>query len=490
MLKQHITEALDSTTTKEEHQQMWPLRILKNHCLKPRKVSSKTHKPYAMQRITACLLLSVVWLNCIADPYQPYAGTTIVVSWPALGHFQKAENLVKQFTEETGIEVEIDYLQYLKLRDKQILEMSKRRGEYDVVAWVIMWKGEYAAKGLLTPLSQLFSNPALVDPNYDIDDIADAYLQTGGIAGGHKGYLPGKSGALYGIPFGAETSIMAYRKDIFKAQGLEVPTTYTELSQTLTALHQAGIPALTSRGKTGHQVTAAWLMHLAPLGGRVFDEQWQPVFNSPAGVKAAELLRDIVKTGPLGISTFGFGEAAAAFLSGDAALYIDTLKIAAMARDPKQSVIADKIGFALHPTGNRCGAKTGGFAMGIPANAAEKKAAFLFIQYMTSKAGDRQMVSLGGDPIRLSTLAHFEEKYPEYKVIQKQLPCADPDWRPLIPEWNEINTDVLGQALTQVITTDKPIQPILDEAAIKTRKIMQRAGYYRWLKTPEAEVKK
>ncbi|HIP80767.1 MAG TPA: extracellular solute-binding protein, partial [Kiloniellaceae bacterium] len=147
-----------------------------------------------------------------ANPYEKYEGTTIVVSWPALSHFQKAETLVEEFTEETGIEVEIDALQYLKLRDRQILEMSKREGEYDVVSWVVMWKGEYVSKGLLTPLSQMFTNGALVDPSYDIDDIADAYLQNGGIVGGKKGYMPGKSGGLYGIPFGAETSIMAYRK--------------------------------------------------------------------------------------------------------------------------------------------------------------------------------------------------------------------------------------------------------------------------------------
>ena len=68
--------------------------------------------------------------------------------------------------------------------------------------------------------------------------------------------------------FGAETSILAYRKDIFEEQGIEVPTTYDELLAAMNQLHDAGIPALTSRGATGHQVTAAWLFHLAPLGGR------------------------------------------------------------------------------------------------------------------------------------------------------------------------------------------------------------------------------
>ena len=416
----------------------------------------------------------------LANPYEKYAGTTLVISWPALAHFTAAEGLLEEFTEETGIEVEVDALQYLKLRDRQLLEMSKDEGEYDIVSWVVMWKGEYVANGLLTPLSQFFTNGALVDPQFDIDDIADAYLQNGGVVGGKKGYMPGKSGALYGLPFGAETSILAYRRDILDEQGLEVPTTYAELSELMSKLHEAGVPAMTSRGQTGHQVTAGWLLHLAPMGGKIFDDEWNPVINSPEAVKAAEFMRHVVQTGPTGIETFGFGEASAAFLQGDAALYLDTLKIAAMSRNPNLSKVDGMVGFALHPTDVRCGSETGGFAVGIPANSQHKEAAFLLIQYLTSKAGDQRMVELGGDPVRISTLQNNAGNFEDYPVVAEQLPCADPDWRPLIPEWNELNIDVLGQALTKVITTDDPIQPIMDEANEKARAIMEREGYYSW----------
>jgi multiple sugar transport system substrate-binding protein len=120
--------------------------------------------------------------------------------------------------------------------------------------------------------------------------------------------------------------------------------------------------------------------------------------------------------------------------------------------------------------------------MGIPGNAKNKEAAFLFIQWMTTKRADRRMVELGGDPIRISTLKdpQFSKKFPEYPVIAEQLKCADPDWRPLIPEWNELNIKVLGLALTEVITTEKPIKPIMDKAAAKARAVMEREGYYQW----------
>ncbi len=434
----------------------------------------------AVALCAAALLLALQAVPASANPYEKYAGTTIVVSWPALAHFQAAETLVEEFTEETGIEVEIDALQYLKLRDRQLLEMSKPEGDYDVVSWVVMWKGEYVSKGLLTPLSQFFTSGSLVDPHYDVDDIADAYLQNGGVVGGTKGYMPGKSGALYGIPFGAETSILAYRKDIFEEHGIEVPETYDELRAVMKQLGELGIPAMTSRGKTGHQVTAGWLLHLAPLGGKIFDDEWNPVVNSPEAVEAAQVMREITQTGPAGVPTFGFGEASAAFLQGDAAMYLDTLKIAAMSRNPKLSKIDGKVGYGQHPVGVRCGSETGGFAVGIPANSQNQEAAFLFIQYITSKHGDQRMVELGGDPVRMSTIENNLDNFGEYPVVLEQLPCADPDWRPLIPEWNELNIDVLGQALTQVITTDDPIQPIMDAANEKARAVMEREGYYTW----------
>ena len=440
-----------------------------------------------MKRTLQILVLLGIVLGLIgsasANPYEKYKGTTLIVSWPALSHFKKAETLVQEFTDETGIEVEIDYLQYLKLRDRQILEMSKADGDYDIVAWVVMWKGEYVNKGLLHPLSQTFTNAQLIDPDYDIDDIADAYLQNGGVVGGTKGYMPGKSGGLYGIPFGAETSILAYRQDVFAELGLKVPETYDELlAAAATIKEKKGMGGLTSRGAAGHQVTAAWLLHLAPMAGKVFDDKWNPVINAPEAVKAANALRTIVATGPKGISSYGFSEMANAFLQGDAAMYLDSLKIAAMSRDPKLSKVDGKVSYALHPTDKRCGSETGGFAMGIPANSKNKEAAWLLIQYLTSKQGDKRMVELGGDPIRISTLNNpeFVAKFPEYPVVAEQLECADPDWRPLIPEWNELNIQVLGVALSNIITTDVDVQAEMDKANEKARAIMEREGYYLW----------
>lgn len=430
--------------------------------------------------LAAAAALSLAAGAASADPYAPYRGTTLTVSWPTLGHFNLAETVLEEFEQDTGINVEVEAIPYLQLRDRQISAMSEPVGELDLVSWVIMWKSEYVANGLLTPLSQFFANAALTDPDYAIDEIAGAYLVSGGVVGGEKGYLDGPGAGLYGVPYGAETSMLAYRKDIFEEHDIAVPQSYNELRKAIEKLAELGIPAMTSRGKGGNDVTFAWLLHLGPLGGKIFDDRWEPQINSAEAVEAAEFLRLVVETGPAGIDGFNFGQSAFEFLSGGSAMYLDNIKIAGAARDQSLTSLQDQIGYVRHPEGAACSAETGGFAIGVPANSPNKEAAFLLLQYLTSKAGDQRIVDLGGDPIRIPTMFANRDSRPEFGAVIESLSCADDDWRPLIPEWNAIQNDILGPALLEVTRTDRPVQEIMDEANAKLRVLMDDAGYYIW----------
>lgn len=424
----------------------------------------------------------------LSSPYQRYAGETIVVSWPSLSHFEKAKTLIPEFEEETGIRVEVDSIQYQNMRDKQVLEMSKPegQGEYDVVAWVIFNKTDFVNKGYLAELAPFFTDASLADPNYDAEDLVPAYVKSGSTVGGRRGYLDGPTAALYGVPFGAETSIMAYRTDIFEKHGLEVPTTYDEMLEVASFIteNEADVYGMTSRGASNHQIVHAWLLHASPYGANIFDDQWNVTVDSAEAKAASETLQAIVDNSPPGVTSWGFGEQANAFLQGEAAIYVDALKIAAMSRDPEQSLVDGKVGYALHPVGpdGTCGAETGGFAMGIPNNSAKKEAAFLFIQWMTSKATDRKIVEAGGDPVRMSTLADpdLQAQFPEYPVILEQLDCANEDWRPLIPEWGEINAPIMGVKLGEYVNGQKDLETALSEAKAEIQDVMSRAGYYTW----------
>jgi multiple sugar transport system substrate-binding protein len=431
----------------------------------------------------------ILWFiggNAQASPYAKYAGTTLVINFPNIAYYNYAVKVIPEFTKETGIKVEIDKLEYMKMRDKQLLELSKPKGDYDLISYVIMWKSEYVSKGLLTPLAPFFTNPALANPAYDAADLVPAYVQAIGTVGGKKGYLPGPTASVYGVPFGTETSMFAYRKDIFDKHGWKVPKTYDEMLKLckLVKEKEPGMGGLTMRGQAGHQVQHAWFNHLTPLGGEVFDDNWEPVFHKGGSIKAIKAMIEIVKTGPPGITTFEYGSMTAAFLMGNAAMYLDNTALPGQVRDPNTSKIIGKVGYALHPKGVKYSTETGGFGIAIPANSTKKEAAFLLLQWLTSKATDRKITQFGAMPNRLSTLKDpgMQKEYPEFIAVLENLKYANPDWRPLIPEWPEISMQYIGIALHEAITEKKTPEKAMTDVIEPVKKIMERAGYYSWKK--------
>lgn len=423
--------------------------------------------------------------TALANPYEPYAGTSLVVNFPAHPHYDAVMEVLDQFTDETGINVEVDQLQYLKMRERQTLELTKDKGDYDLIAYVVFSKADYVYADQLENLAKYFMNPKLADPNYDAGDLIDGYVANIGVAGGEKGYLAGATGSLFGIPFGAETSVLAYRKDIFEKHGIAVPQTYDELLKIACDIPklEPGMGGMASRAASGHQAAHAFLLHLAPLGGRIFDTEWNPTINGPEGLAAANALKTLVDCGPEGGTTFGPAEAAASFQQGKAAMFMDSIAFAAGFEDPAKSTVAGKVGYAMHPMGVRRGSQTGGFGIGIPSNAQHKEAAFLLMQWLTSKQQDLAIAMAGGNPSRFSTYqdAGLNAKFPYSATFGEALKYADPDWRPIIPVWGSINADI-GTTMSQVLTEGLDPQAALDGIAERTRAVMDEAGYYTWSK--------
>ncbi|MBC6408475.1 MAG: extracellular solute-binding protein [Rhodobacteraceae bacterium] len=440
-----------------------------------------------LKSIQSCALAvaaaSALASTAYAGPYDAYAGQTLVVNFPAHPHYDAVLQILPEFTKETGIEVEVDQLPYLKMRERQTLELTQEEGDYDLITYVVFSKADYVYADQLENLARYFMNPRLADPNYDADDLIDAYVYNIGFAGGAKGYLEGKTGSLFGIPYGSETSILGYRKDIFDKHGLEVPKTYDALLDLACRIPQLepGMGGLSSRAASGHHASHAFLLHLAPLGGRIFDDDWQPIVNNAAGVAAANALKTIVECGPEGAASFGLSEALGAFLNGDTAMFLDSTVVAGQINNPAKSKVVGKVGWALHPMGVRRGSQTGGFGIGIPKNAANKEAAFLLMQWLTSKRGDKLVALAGGNPSRFSTHADPEvnAKFPHMATFGEALRYADPDWRPIIPVWGKINAD-LGTTLSKVLTEGLDVTQALDGVAARTRTLMEEAGYYTW----------
>ena len=412
--------------------------------------------------------------------YAKYAGKTVTINIPAHPHYDAMTKLLPEFTKETGIKVEIDKLAIGRLKEKQLLEMAKPQGDYDLACYIVMWKTEYVSKNLVQPLDTFFNNPALADPAYDMKDIIPIYLENLGLVGGPKGYLAGPGAKLYGLPYGAETSVLAYRRDVFAKLNLKVPETYDDFSKALRVLKdQSGMGALASRGQAGHQCVHAWLLHLNPMGGRIFDDNWKPVFNDKAGVAALKFLQDVVATGPAGIAGYGQGESNTAFLQGQAAMYLDSTSFAGVVNDPARSKVAGNVSWALHPAGVKRASQSGGLGLTIPKNAKNADAGFLLMQWLTSKQQDKAVTKLGGAPTRNSTMADADlvRQYPEFITFKEALKYSAPDWRPIISVWDKINVQALGVGISEALTGKKSAEDALNSLVGPVTQIMREAGY-------------
>ena len=97
---------------------------------------------------------------------------------------------------------------------------------------------------------------------------------------------------------------------------------------------------------------------------------------------------DLMKAaGPPGASSNGFNENLALFNSGKCGMWIDATVAASFVTNPKESKVADKVGFALAPdTGlGKRGNWLWAWSLAIPAGSQKTEAAEKFVSWATSK---------------------------------------------------------------------------------------------------------
>jgi multiple sugar transport system substrate-binding protein len=192
-----------------------------------------------------------------------------------------------------------------------------------------------------------------------------------------------------------------------------------------------------------------------------------------------EIMQEMNAYGPPGKADFDFSKMFDAFLEGKTAMFLDTVAIAGAVRNYEKTKPVGNVQYTLHPKQQTRLSETGGFGIGIPANSQNKEAAFLFIQWLTTKETDRKTVLNGGAPFRMSTIKdpELQQQFLEFPVLAQQLHYADPDWRPIIPEWTRIN-DMLGAAIHTVLSGEKSPQEAMESVSEPVREIMRQAGYY------------
>jgi multiple sugar transport system substrate-binding protein len=160
-------------------------------------------------------------------------------------------------------------------------------------------------------------------------------------------------------------------------------------------------------------------------------------------------------------------------------MYLDSTSLSGLVNDPTKSRVVGKVGWALHPMGTRRASQSGGLGLSIPKNAKNADAAFLLLQWLTSKQQDKAVTRVGGAPIRNSTMddAALVRQHPEFVTFKEALKYSNPDWRPIIAVWDRINVQALGVGISEALIGKRTAEAALNDLVPTVTQMMRESGY-------------
>jgi sorbitol/mannitol transport system substrate-binding protein len=185
-----------------------------------------------------------------------------------------------------------------------------------------------------------------------------------------------------------------YRTDLMEKAGLTMPDAPTwefigEAAAQDDRPRRTDINGICLRGKAGWGENMAFLTAMSnSFGARWFDENWQPQFDQPEWKEHARLLRrPDERRRPAGASSNGFNENLTLFQQGKCGMWIDATVAASFVTNPKDSTVADKVGFALAPDNGlgKRGNWLWAWSLAIPAGTQKAGSRQKFIAWATSK---------------------------------------------------------------------------------------------------------
>lgn len=415
------------------------------------------------------------------------AETKLTIATVNNGDMIRMQKLTDDFTKKNpDISLEWVTLEENTLRQRVTTDIATNSGQYDIMTIGTYEAPIWAKKGWLAPLEDLGAD-------YDVDDLMPAIRAA--LSNDDK---------LYAAPFYAESSMMMYRKDLFEKAGIEINgrLTWDQTLDIAKKLHDPdnGVYGICLRGKAGWGENMALISTMGnAYGARWFNEEWKPEFDGQEWKDALSMYVNILgKYGPPGATSNGFNENLSLFNAGKCAMWIDATVAASFVTNPKDSKVADQVGFTEAPCAVTC---TGAnwlwaWSLAIPASSKNTEAAEKFIAWATSKSYAELVASkegwanvppgtrmslyqnekyLDAAPFAIKTLAAIDSADPINSTL-KPKPYVGVQFA-AIPEFQGIGT-VVGQQFSAALAGQLSVDQALANAQESTDRTMQKAGYY------------
>jgi multiple sugar transport system substrate-binding protein len=423
---------------------------------------------------------------------RAFSGTTITCTWESGPQSLDPKDFGPVWEELTGIRVETVELDHPDLYSRAVAEHIAGSGAFDLLNISTAWLPDMAAGGIIDP----------------IDDLVAAYYPEQDRADWHPLFegLQHYQGQQWGFFDDGDALIFYYRKDIFEEMGLTPPATWEEFIETAQAITDAKAPEVYGAAFWRQDFNGFdFYQQYRSRGGTLFDsENMRALINGDIGVET--LTSMVAQLGPAHpdsvnwtpvpvLNAWASGSIAMCFWWPPFGRWSEGLAEGedALAFVPRSTVVG-KAGYAVMPGGH--GQMTGGFLLSVSSDSANKEAAYLLAQWLSSPAISIERVKSPAylrDPYRLS---HYEDE--SYKALW---PNADEYLQalkdaasvaviePVFPGAQDYSLSI-DRACTAAFAGMDP-KAALDTAAAEWDAITdrlgvdgQRAAYEEWLRYP------
>jgi multiple sugar transport system substrate-binding protein len=402
-------------------------------------------------------------------------GQSIEVNFQLSPRGDLAKRLQKDFEELTAVKVGFEQIPEQQQRPKVAMEMATGHPSFDVVNIGMHVQKRLVEKARwMEDLRPMIADKSLTNPDFDVADFSAPSMKV----------ATGEDGRINVLPLNQDLFILFYNKELLEQKGFKAPPkTYDEMYSMAKALTDPGkqVYGFVGRGLKNANVVLydnillGWDQETVTADGKKL------LTDTPAAIEAGQWYQKIMKEcGPPGNIGFNWNECQTTFMQGRAAMWWDGIGFSAPLLDKTKSKVVDKVGFAPVPAGpkaHNCATFIDG--MGIPATAKNKKAAWLYLQWITSKKVQYEQLRSGaGTPPRLSAYGRddimsgsafpkewFDTTATSLKMARSGLPVIVP-----VTEFR----DTIGVALTNIVggadaatelkKATATFQPVLDKS--------------------------
>ena len=378
--------------------------------------------------LTAGLALTMAASGALAWSYKeaaaPYKGTTVRVLDETTPLQETFAPLVKQFNDETGINVEYELLNHFEVINKGQSDMLSGRGHYDAVMNHPFQLGLLLDAGVLRSIDDLMSNAKLTNPDFDMGDLIEPSFSSLSKFGGKTyGFLNWNYNSVYWArgdllgDAGEQAAFKAkYGYDLKPAETLQQMRDIAEFFTRKAGEKLAGktldsdfygVVLEGSKGGTTYQ--HVWFSFVKNYGGRFFDDEGRPMVESAETIAGLKAWADLWEFAPPGMAEYSLIDVPTVMGNGIAAQTIAWSDFVLGIDKPGASDLAGKFVYAPIP---RNAESSGGYyaaatpsGMNISVHSKNPEATYLFIQWMAEKSTQKALLAAGkgGVPIRNSS---------------------------------------------------------------------------------------